>query len=650
MEEAYVAGRRLNRSKMGRQGTADGCHGSGGFPASGIFPGFNPCHPHPKRIIDASPGIVSHPRMPSHTRPKPASSHRWILGYLMREKAVFLPSLAALFLTAMLSLAFPWFLKELIGNPADALRDGVDPAEVLERSNRIILSLIGVLALQSVVAFFRVQGFIRSGEAALNRLRRDIFSHIVKLPVHFFQEQRAGAVSNRVSADLGTVRDTLLTAVPQAVRHAVILVGGLVFIFIASWKLSLIMLSSVPVVVLAIAFFGRKVRGYSRESQDALAEASTVLEETTQSIADVKAFDNEAFESRRYGKALASFIQVTNRGARHRAAFLSFIIFALFGTIAFVSWYGARMLANGEINGTNFTSFILFSIFVGASLGTFPEIISQFQQTAGATERLREILDTPVERVGGDMSVVLNGALAFKRVNFHYRSRPDVRVLDDVDFRIEPGQRIALVGPSGAGKSTVFSLILGFHDPQEGRITFDDRNAAEIALPALRAQMAIVPQEVMLFGGTIRENIEYGNPGATPEQIAAIAHMANAHEFISALPDGYETIVGPRGTKLSGGQRQRIAIARAILANPRILLLDEATSALDSESERLVNEALERLMKDRTSLVIAHRLSTVRHADRILVFNHGKIVESGTHDQLLARDGTYRLLVETQLV
>ena len=581
---------------------------------------------------------------------KPLSSHRWVLGYLMQEKAIFLPSLAALFFTAILSLAFPYFLKELIGNPTDALRQGVDPAQVLEKSNHVVLMLISVLAVQSMIAFFRVQGFIRSGEAALNRLRRDIFAHLVKLPVPFYQEQRSGALSNRVSADLGIVRDTLLNAVPQAVRHTVILIGGLIFIFVASWKLSLIMLGSVPVVVLAIAFFGRKVRGFSRDAQDSLAEAGTVIEETTQSIADVKAFGNEDFEARRYDRALESFFAVTLRGARHRAAFLSFIIFALFGTIAFVTWYGSRMYANGEIGWTNFAAFILFSIFVGASLGSFPEIISQFQQTAGATDRLREILDTPTERVSGDTGVQLGGSLAFNRVNFRYASRPDVQVLHDIDFHVQPGQRIALVGPSGAGKSTIFSLILGFHHPESGGILFDDVNAAEISLPCLRAQMAVVPQEVMLFGGTILENIEYGNPGTSREDIARIAEMANAHEFISALPEGYDTVVGPRGTKLSGGQRQRIAIARAILANPRILLLDEATSALDSESERLVNEALERAMSGRTSLVIAHRLSTVRHADVILVFNHGRIVESGSHEELIARGGTYKLLVETQLV
>lgn len=594
--------------------------------------------------------IGSHCDMSDTKLRKPLSSYRWVLSYLMREKLIFLPSLAALLFTSLLSLAFPWFLKELIGNPVDALQNGVEPSVVVEKVNSIILMLVGVLALQSVVAFFRVQGFIRSGEGALNHLRRDIFAHLVKLPVRFYQEQRSGAVSNRVSADLGIVRDTLLNAVPQAVRHTIILIGGLVFIFISSWKLSLIMLGSVPFVVLAIAFFGRKVRGFSRDAQDALAEAGSVIEETTQSISDVKAFGNEKFEEKRYDRALDAFFGVSLKGARHRAAFLSFIIFALFGTIAFVSWFGARMYAQGEIDWKNFAAFILFSIFVGASLGTFPELVSQFQQTAGATDRLREILDTPVERVGGDMGVILEGELAFKRVNFSYPSRPDVEVLHDVDFKVEPGQRVAIVGPSGAGKSTIFSLILGFHDPQAGRILFDGQHAAEIALPCLRAQMAIVPQEVMLFGGTILENIEYGNPGATRDQIAAIANMANAHEFISALPEGYDTVVGPRGTKLSGGQRQRIAIARAILANPRLLLLDEATSALDSESERLVNEALERLMEGRTSLVIAHRLSTVRDADKILVFNHGRIVESGTHEELLAKNGTYKLLVETQLL
>ena len=588
----------------------------------------------------------------SSNTPKPISSNKWILGYLMREKAVFIPSLIALFVTAGLSLAFPWFLKELVGNPVDAFRGQghVDPQKVLEQSNAVALKLLAALALQAFIGFFRVQGFIRSGESALNRLRRDLFAHLTRLPLPYFQEQRAGALSSRVAADLSVVRDTLLNTVPQAVRQSVVLVGGVIVIFISSWKLSLIMLASVPVVVLAIALFGRRVRQHSKEAQDSLAEAGTVIEETVQGIADVKSYTNEPLEESRYGASLESFLAVTLKGAKFRAAFLSFIILALFGAITFVTWHGARMLANGEITMSNFAAFILFSIFVGASLGSFPEIISQLQQTSGATERLRELLNTPPERIDGDPFTKLGGSLAFEGLSFRYPSRPDVLVLDGLDFSIEPGQRVALVGPSGAGKSTVFSLILGFNNPESGRITFDGIPAESIALKAIRSQLAIVPQEIMLFGGTIRENIEYGKPGASQEEIENAARQANAHDFIAALPQGYDTVVGPRGTKLSGGQRQRVAIARAILANPRILLLDEATSSLDAESERLVNEALERLMAGRTSLVIAHRLSTVRDADRLLVFNHGRIVESGTHDELIGRNGTYRLLVDNQML
>lgn len=588
--------------------------------------------------------------MPEAKAKKSISSYKWIVGYLMKEKAVFIPSLAALFLTATLALAFPYFLGQLIGGTAGALSRDIDPQEVVEKSNRVVLQLIAVLALQAFVAFFRVQGFIRSGESALNRLRRDLFEHLVHLPMSFFQEQRAGALSNQVSADLGVVRETLLTTVPQFVRQSVILVGGLIFIFIASWKLSLIMLGCVPVVVLAVAFFGRQVRGHSKNAQNALADAGTVIEETVQGIADVKAFTNESFEQSRYSRALETFLNVTKRGARNRAAFLSFVIFALFGTIAFVAWYGARMMANDQIDPKNYVWFILFSVFVGASMGSLPEIVSQLQHTAGATDRLRELLKLAPEREDGDDDLKLLGAVAMEGLSFRYPSRPDVQVLKDLSFKVEPGQRVALVGPSGAGKSTAFGLLLGLIDPDEGRVLFDGKPASELSLKAIRSQIAIVPQEVLLFGGTIRENIEYGKPGASESEIEEAAKQANAHDFIQALPEGYDTVVGPRGTKLSGGQRQRVAIARAILANPKILLLDEATSALDSESERLVNEALERLMKGRTSLVIAHRLSTVRHADRILVFNQGRISESGNHDELIEKGGTYRYLVETQLV
>jgi ATP-binding cassette, subfamily B, bacterial len=587
--------------------------------------------------------------MPAAEKKSPISSNRWILSYLLAEKKIFIPSLIALFLTAGLALAFPYFLKELIGNPVDSLRNSVPPPEILAKTNDIILKLVAVLFLQATIGYFRVQGFIRSGESALNRLRKDLFRHLLHLPVPYFQDQRAGSLSNRVSADLALVRETLLTTVPQAVRQTVILIGGLIFIFISSWKLSLIMLGCIPVVVLLIAIFGRKVRNHSKAAQQSLADASTVIEESVQNISDVKAFTNEPFERDRYESALQSFLAVTLRGAKARGAFLSFIIFVLFGTIAFVVWCGSHMYASGDILWKPFLAFIIFSIFVGASLGSFPEIISQFQQTAGATERIREILDMSGERKSGRFDTVLNGRITLENLSFSYPSRPEVQVLKEISIQLPVGQRTAIVGPSGSGKSTLFSLILGFNDPTSGAVRFDNTDAKDIALDCLRSQIAIVPQEVMLFGGTIAENIAYGKPSASAVEIENAAKLANAHDFIAELPSGYETLVGPRGTKLSGGQRQRIAIARAILADPKILLLDEATSALDSESERLVNEALERLMQGRTSLVIAHRLSTVRHADQILVIAKGHLVEQGTHDQLIANNGTYRFLAETQL-
>ncbi|WP_338684719.1 ABC transporter ATP-binding protein [Haloferula helveola] len=555
----------------------------------------------------------------------------------------------ALFVTAGLALVFPLLLKDLIGDPADAWRNGVDPSAVMDGLNRNLKWMLAALSLQAFIGFWRVLGFIKSGEAALNELRRELFSHLLRLPVPYFEEQRSGALSTRVAADLSVVRETLMSTVPQAVRQMVILVGGLIAVFYFSPRLALVMLASVPLVVLAVAIFGRKVRGRSREAQDALADAGTVIEESVQSIRDVKAFGNEDFENRRYSHALDRFIGVTMKGALARAGFLSFIILVMFGTIAGVAWYGARLLVTGGIDNEDFVAFLLFSVFVAASLGSFPEIVSQFQAMSGATDRIREILaDTP-ESGGSDDAEGLEGRVELDKVSFRYPSRPDRVVLDGLSFHVAPGSRVALVGPSGAGKSTVFSLMLGFHRPEEGEVRFDGKSAADFSLKSLRSSMAMVPQEVLLFGGTIRENIEYGRPGATPEEIEAAAKEANAHGFIEDLPDGYDTVVGPRGVKVSGGQRQRIAIARAILANPKILLLDEATSALDAESERLVNEALERLMKDRTSLVIAHRLSTVRDADRIVVINCGRVAESGTHDELMAGSGTYRLLVETQL-
>lgn len=573
-----------------------------------------------------------------------------LYSYLGNYRKIFIPSLIALFLTAGLSLAFPYYLGSLIGSPQEALSNGVDPETVRQNINRVVLTLLGVLALQAFISYWRVRGFIKSGESALRDLRKDVFARLVRLPMPWFMERRSGEVSARLAADLGVLQSTLLNTVPQIARQTVIFLGGLVFIFIASPKLSLFMLAMIPVVILAVAIVGRKIRNYSRDAQDRLAESNVVAEEAVQGIADVKAYSNENFEEARYADALDRFLEVTLKGGKARAAFVSFIILILFGTISVVVWFGAGMLAAGTLSSQEFSHFILFSIFVGASLGAFPEIMSQLQKTQGATERIREILGHDVEDAREAGTAKLQGALSAKALEFAYSGREDAKVLQGIDFDISAGERVAIVGPSGAGKSTIFSLLLGYYEANSGELNFDGVAASDLPIAARRAAMAVVPQEVLLFGGSILENIEYGHPGASSEEIEAAAKKANAHDFISEFPEGYETLVGPRGMKLSGGQRQRIAIARAVLADPKILLLDEATSALDSESERLVQEALDKLMKGRTSLIIAHRLATVKSADKILVLKDGKITETGTHSELMAKDGTYRLLAETQLL
>tara|TARA_B110000879_G_scaffold64355_1_gene90571 strand:+ start:28432 stop:30237 length:1806 start_codon:yes stop_codon:yes gene_type:complete len=577
-----------------------------------------------------------------------------LYGYMDRYKHIFIPSLFALYTTAALSLAFPYFLSKLIGKSMVAGGSGGDAAaskaDIIANVNVIVLWLIGALLLQSFITYWRVRGFINSGEGALNEIRRSLFSRMVRLPMNYLTEKRSGELSSRIAGDLSIMRETLITTVPKFGRMIVTLIGGLIVIFICSWKLSLIMLGSVPIVVLAIAVFGKKIKNFSKATQDALADTNIVVEETIMGIYDTKAFCNEEYEESRYDSALANFLNITIDGAKARAAFISFIILVLFSTVAFIVWYGAQMLANGEINIENYVRFILFSVFVAASLGSVPEIMSQLQITSGATERIRDLIDEEMEENYDSQSDgPLVGSITAQNLSFAYPSRPEGKVLNGVNFEVKTGERVALVGPSGGGKSTMFALLLGFYQGHEGDLKFDGKAISEIGLKKLRSSIAVVPQEVLLFGGSIEENIAYGKPGAAKEEIIEAAKQANAHDFITEFETGYDTTVGPRGIKLSGGQRQRVAIARAILADPKILLLDEATSALDSENERLVQAALDTLMKGRTSMIIAHRLSTVRDADRILVLQYGKIVESGSHDELMSNNGTYRLLAETQL-
>ena len=426
-----------------------------------------------------------------------------LYGYIGKYKGIFIPSLVALFLTAALSLAFPYFLSDLIGGPMGAERGATGKAELAGKIDRNILILVSVLLIQAIVAYFRVRGFIAAGEAALSDIRSKVFEKMVRLPMGYFMESRSGELSSRVSNDLGILRETLITTVPQFARMIVILIGGLVFIFISSVKLSLIMLCSIPIVVLAVAIFGRKIKGFSKSGQDALADSNIVLEETVQSIADVKSFGNEDYEQARYDSALKRFMDLTLKGGKARAAFVSFIIFVLFGTIAAVVWFGAKMYIDGGITEKNFVRFILFSIFVAASLGSFPEIMSQLQKTAGATERIREILAENTEEIANTESVITNASISMQDIIFRYPSRPDNLVLDGISFQVEPGQRVALVGQSGGGKSTLFSLLLGFYQAESGQLNFDNKSIDELGLAKVRNSIAVVPQEVLLFGGSI---------------------------------------------------------------------------------------------------------------------------------------------------
>src|ERR1017187_1258743 len=574
-----------------------------------------------------------------------------LFRYLRPYRSRFSAALVSLFTSSLLSLTFPY----LAGTIIDAAVLHAKGSGSMAGADRTALLLMGILALQAGLSFFHSLSFATVGQRSLVDLRRDTYARLISLPMTFFAQRRVGELASRLSADMIQIEDTLIAILPQFLRQTTLLVGAIVLIAVTSIKLTGIMLASLPVVTVVAVVFGRKTRKISREAQDCLADTATIVEETLQGIVNVKAFANESYELNRYQDGLGKFLAATLRGARLRAGLIAFIIFALFGSIVLVLWSGARLEQRGEITFGELTRFILDTTFVAGAMGQFAELYSQLQKAIGATQRVREILRETGEveaRLGPTPPSTLprlRGEVVFENVQFTYPSRQGIEVLQAINLAAIPGQRIALVGPSGAGKSTLISLLLRLYDPSAGRILIDGRDARDYRLAELRGQMSMVPQEVLLFGGSIAENIAYGKPGASMEEIEQAARQANAHEFIQAFPEGYATLVGDRGIKLSGGQRQRVAIARAIMKNPAILILDEATSSLDSESERLIQEALETLMRGRTSFIIAHRLATVRHVDRIIVIAGGRVVESGTHEELQAiEDGVYRRLAALQ--
>ncbi|MBA3901335.1 MAG: ATP-binding cassette domain-containing protein [Bacteroidetes bacterium] len=567
-----------------------------------------------------------------------------IFKFLKPYRGKFLVGLMFLFLTSLTALAFPLLMGRLIDAAADTF----------ENINTYGLILLIVFSLQAVFSFFRIVLFVNVTENMLASLRRAVYTHLITLPMSFFSQRRVGELNSRLAADITQLQDTFTTTLAEFLRQFLLIIGGIVFLSLTSGKLTLIMLAIVPLLAVLAVVFGRYIRKISRQVQDSTGESNTIVEETLQGITNVKAFTNEFFEISRYTRKTQEIVNIAIKGGKARGAFASFVIFCLFGSIVFVIWYGVKMVNAGDLTIGAMIQFVLYSVFVGASIGGIAELYAQIQRAVGATERIFEILDEAAEIIEIQAhalpSQIVKGLVEFNEVAFSYPSRKDLPVLSSVSFEAKSGETIAIVGPSGAGKSTIAALLLRFYDANKGTIAMDGNNIKNFSLTELRSQIAIVPQEVLLFGGTIKENINYGNINASMEEIMEAAKKANAHHFIERFPDAYETMVGERGIQLSGGQRQRIAIARAVLKNPAVLILDEATSSLDSESEKLVQDALEKLMEGRTSFVIAHRLSTIVSADKILVIDRGEIVESGIHEELMKiENGIYRNLSKIQM-
>ena len=562
-----------------------------------------------------------------------AGKHQW----------KFYVGLVFLLFTGATALAFP----KLMGMLIDCVKNK-DTAQ----ANTIALGLVAILFLQSIFSFFRLSLFVNFTENTLANLRLALYSNLVKLPMSFFSQKRVGELNSRISADITQIQDTLTSTIAEFLRQFILIIGGVILLASESFKLTLLMLSVVPLVAIAAVIFGRFIRRYSKKVQDQVAESQVIVEETMQGISIVKAFANEWYEIARYDGKIKDVVKLAIKGGKYRGYFASFIIFCLFGAIVAVVWYGVQLSISGEMSVGQLISFVLYSTFVGASFGGIAELYAQIQKAIGATERVFELLEETPEKINSQANQnheKIKGNVAFKNVAFSYPSRQEIKGLRDVKYTASFGEKIAIVGPSGVGKSTIASLLLRFYKIEGGTIEIDGKNIYDYDLETLRGNMSIVPQDVILFGGTIKENIAYGKPDATDAEILTAAKQANAFNFIEGFPEKMETIVGERGIKLSGGQRQRIAIARALLKNPSILILDEATSSLDSESEKLVQEALEILMQGRTSIIIAHRLSTIRTADQILVLDDGKITEQGTHQELLElENGLYKNLSNLQ--
>jgi ABC-type multidrug transport system fused ATPase/permease subunit len=582
---------------------------------------------------------------------------RRLFSYIRPYRVSYLIGWIFLVLSTSAGLVFPVLLGQLLGisSGSDQPTSMADAVKAIDLSNisTVITALFILFAGQAVFSYFRVVLFTNVTEKALRDLRFDVFNRLVHLPMDFFNRNTVGELTSRLSSDITQIQETLRTTVAEFFRQIVMVIGGVLYLCFVSWKLALIMLATVPVIAIVAVFFGRFIKRLSKEAQDQTAAANATAEEALMGIGNIKAFTNEPFLVTRFRKAIEEIRRLNIKSGLWRGVFISFIVFCMFGSIVFIVWQGLLMTQgpNPELAQGDLFSFLMVTLLMAASIGSLPDFYASIQKTVGATEKLMDLIaeTTEQEIFTGKTTPEITGSIRFENVSFRYPQRPDVQVLNDISFEIASNQTLALVGTSGGGKSTIASLVLNYYPIAEGTIAFNGNDSRTIDLKHLREHIAVVPQDVILFAGSVRENIAFGRPDATDAEIIEAARQANALDFIQGFPEGFATPVGDRGIQLSGGQKQRIAIARAILKNPTILILDEATSALDSESEKVVQEALDKLMKGRTSIVIAHRLSTIRNADKILVIQNGKIVEQGTHQELIAREaGAYAGLVELQ--
>ncbi|WP_257461049.1 ABC transporter ATP-binding protein [Archangium lipolyticum] len=569
---------------------------------------------------------------------------RRILGLARSEGRALSVGIFFLLLGSGMALLFPQALRFIVDEALGARNQAL--------IDRAALGVIAVFAVQAVADALRYYFFTTAGERIVTRLRHDLFSSLVAQEVAFFDEHKTGEITSRLTADTQVLQNAVSNNIAIALRSGAQAVGGLALLLYTSPILTLLMLAVVPPVVVATVLFGRRIRQTSRKVQAALAEANGVADEVFSGIRTVRAFAAERQEVGRYRHGLGHAVELARERTRLSTAYVVSTSFASIIAASMVLWYGSRLMLRGEFSIGSLTSFLVYSILVATALSGLTDLWADLMRASGSAERVFEMLDRQpsMPSTGGERIRELRGQVEFQAVRFAYPSRPDVPVLQEIDLVLQPGEVVALVGPSGGGKSTLAALLARMYDPQGGRILVDGVELRTLDPEWLRQQIGSVAQEPMLFSGPIADNIRYGRADATDAEVEAAARAANAHVFISRFPEGYRTLVGERGVQLSGGQKQRIAIARAVLKNPRLLVLDEATSALDAESEHLVQEALERLMQGRTTLIIAHRLSTVIGADRVLVLEGGRVVQSGNHATLMGQDGLYRRLVERQFV